>query len=144
MTDTRQFNFGIASPARGSGWGGPAKGAHTHSPGSVQPGEIRNPQGRFAMTAERQRERAEAKAKAKELKDHIYGLALTADREETQLAASIAWLNREEGMPVARNLNLNATVTSELGDDELIARRAELERAIRGSIAGDSAEEGAD
>ena len=76
----------------GAGWGGPAKGAGNHDAGPGRP----------------RKEAAEVIAMAKEarsaaLKDQLLTLAFEAEREETQLQASVAYLNREEGMPVARH-----------------------------------------
>ncbi|MBS7811202.1 hypothetical protein [Roseococcus pinisoli] len=50
-----------------------------------------------ALIAASREERVQA------LKDHLLNLAMGAEREETQLSATVALLNREEGMPVARN-----------------------------------------
>ena len=36
-----------------------------------------------------------------------------ADRQETQVSAIVAYLNREEGLPVATNKNLNAETSYE-------------------------------
>jgi hypothetical protein len=47
-------------------------------------------------------------SRAKRLRDHLAFLAENADRQETQIAATVAWLNRVEGLPIARNLNVNA------------------------------------
>jgi hypothetical protein len=136
-------NFPVFKPPGGSGWGGPSQGAHRPE-GEFSLADVGNTRAMVTLSSERQRELQERRAKAKALKDHIYFLAENADREETQLAAAVAWLNREEGMPVARNININATATSELNDHELQARRAELERAIRGSAGGDGEAEGQD
>ncbi|MEO9190362.1 MAG: hypothetical protein ABI224_10230, partial [Acetobacteraceae bacterium] len=48
-------------------------------------------------------------------------------REETQLAATIALLNRLEGLPVARNVNLAVDDVSRLSDAELEAALAALQ-----------------
>jgi len=81
----------------GDGWGGPPKGAG-HAP--FEPGN---------QVAAGPHDMHSTEEKAERLRRHIYKLAESAEREETQLAASIAWLNRVEGMPVARNLNINQT-----------------------------------
>jgi hypothetical protein len=81
---------------KGAGWGGPAKGAGTRFvKGQVQEGQGK---GGTAPYVEKREERLA------QLKDHLYTLAINAQREETQLAATVAFLNREEGMPVARQL----------------------------------------
>ena len=83
----------------GDGWGGEARapGQPHNKRAAFEPGNtlaagphvLRDPE-----TADR-------------IKLHILHLAQNAEREETQLAASQAFLNRIEGMPVARNLNIN-------------------------------------
>jgi hypothetical protein len=82
----------------GAGWGGPAKGASTSRFGR---GDDKLPMQGKAWTADVVRER---EARLAALKDKIFDLANTAEREETQLAAAVAYLNREEGLPVARQL----------------------------------------
>jgi hypothetical protein len=64
------------------------------------------------------------------LKEHLYWLALNAEREETQVRAAQAALDRFEGAPVARNINATADDISQLDDDALVARQAELEREL--------------
>jgi hypothetical protein len=44
---------------------------------------------------------------------HRRHLGLNADRQETQVSAIVAYLNREEGLPVATNKNLNAETSYE-------------------------------
>lgn len=84
------------NPPKGAGWGGPAKGA---SRSRIRPGD---PDGIQRMSND-----PEVKARQAErvalLHEHLYGLATEADRQETQLAATIAYLDRIEGKPVARN-----------------------------------------
>lgn len=76
---------------KGAGWGGPAKGAGNHGPGPGRPKlEV------SALIAAKREERISA------LKEHLLALAVTAEREETQLSATVAFLNREEGTPVQR------------------------------------------
>lgn len=75
----------------GPGWGGPAKG-----PGNRGPGPGRPPADVAKLIAARREERIAA------LKEHLLTLAVTAEREETQLSATVAFLNREEGTPVQR------------------------------------------
>jgi hypothetical protein len=82
---------------KGEGWGGPAKGASTSR---YVEGETQPMQGK-SRTSEVVRSREERLAA---LKDKIFDLASSAEREETQLAAAIAYLNREEGLPIARQL----------------------------------------
>jgi len=70
--------------------------------------------------------------KAVALKQNLLRLGLTAEREETQISAAVAWLNREEGMPVQKNVNMNFKKDiKDFSDDELLA--------IAGSGEGESA-----
>jgi hypothetical protein len=82
-------------PGKGDGWGGPAKGASTAP--RFKPGII--------SEAQALRHDPEVKASAAErvelLKEHLYRLATTAERQETQMAATVAYLNRELGTPKA-------------------------------------------
>lgn len=104
---------GRGGPARGGGWGGPPKGAGRGGPAkpftadsptrvTVPLAEARAANGdrpsAYATRKERDEQRAET------LRDHLYALATTAERQETQLSAAVAFLNRVEGLPVARQL----------------------------------------
>jgi hypothetical protein len=51
---------------------------------------------------------ARVRASAPDIPPH-----LNADRQETQVSAIVAYLNREEGLPVAMNKNVNASPTLE-------------------------------
>lgn len=79
-------------PGKGAGWGGEAKGASKSRfvEGELQP--MQGKQGTAAVVQARE-------ARLAMLKDHLFTLALEAEREETQLSATVAYLNREEGMP---------------------------------------------
>lgn len=76
---------------KGVGWGGKDKGEGNHGPGPGRP-----PADVAKLIAARREERIAA------LKEHLLTLAVTAEREETQLSATVAFLNREEGTPVQR------------------------------------------
>ena len=95
-------------PARGvihpEGWGGPTKGRRP----AIQPGD---PDGIQRMSHDPER-RALNLQRVEELKDHIFTLATTAERQETQLAAAEAFMNRELGTPAA---SLSAQVNGEMG-----------------------------
>lgn len=82
-------------PSKGDGWGGPAKGA---SRSRIEPGD---PEGIQRMSNDPEVKARQAERTAR-LHDHLYNLALEAQREETQLAATIAFLDRAEGKPVSR------------------------------------------
>ena|SRR5215207_765535 len=99
---------------QGPGWGGPAKG---RSASRIKPGD---PDGIQPMSHD-PRLLAKAEERTGILKDHLFGLALAAEREETQLAATVAFLNREEGMPIARHLNANVADPAQLTDAQLLA-----------------------
>jgi hypothetical protein len=68
----------------------------------------------------------ENERRAQELKDHLYTLATTAKYEDTQIRAVEAWLDREEGKAVQRNVNVNISEVSGLGDNELDTEIARL------------------
>ncbi len=98
----------------GAGWGGPARGASTSR---IKPGD---PDGIQTMSND-----AEVKARAAQrveaLKDHLFGLATKAERQETQLAAAVAYLNRVEGMPIARTVTATVADPNSLTDADLAA-----------------------
>jgi hypothetical protein len=88
---------GWGGPARGVGRGGPAKPFTAHSP-------TRHPGARNPKKAEARRVRSAEKAAWTEQWIQLLGdLALNAEREETQVSACIAVLNRLEGTPAARS-----------------------------------------
>jgi hypothetical protein len=97
---------GHGGPAKGAGWGGPAKGASTSR---IKPGD---PDGIQAMSNDPE-VRARRARQADELHERLYALATDADRQETQLAATIAFLNRVEGTP-NQKLDVNSTGTSDV------------------------------
>ena len=70
---------------KGVGWGGPAKGAGNHGPGPGRPTLAV-----AAVIAMAKSERIEA------LKEHLIGLALAAEREETQVTATLGFLKHED------------------------------------------------
>jgi hypothetical protein len=99
---------------RGPGWGGPARGA---SSSRITQGD---PDGIQAMSNDptikrRQAERVEL------VREHLFGLAIGAERQETQLAASVAYLNRIEGTPLQRAVVANVSDPSKLTDADLAA-----------------------
>jgi hypothetical protein len=121
-------------PANGDGFWGDKKGASKAARASFKPGNqaaagTHTPkgQGRAAMTE---------KEKAEFARAHIFGLITAGTHEMTQLRAAEAFLNRVEGMPVARNITATTDDLSVLNDTALDKRRAELERAIREASAG--------
>lgn len=98
----------------GDGWGGPAKGASDSRIRKGDPDGIQALSNDPAIKASKE-ERGEL------VREHLFSLALGAARQETQVAAAIAYLNRTEGMPVSRNLNANVGDPSQLSDADLAA-----------------------
>lgn len=80
-------------PSAGDGWGGPAKGAGKRIASSD---DARLTQAR--NTPER---RASKEERAERLLDHLENLAYGAERQETQVTATVAFLNRALGTPTA-------------------------------------------
>jgi hypothetical protein len=105
---------GHGGPAKGAGWGGPAKGASTSR---IRPGD---PDGIQRMSHDPDIRRRQAE-RVEQVREHLYGLALGAERQETQLAASVAYLNRIEGTPLQRAVVANVTDPSKLTDADLAA-----------------------
>jgi hypothetical protein len=104
---------------RGDGWGGPAKGAGYGGP--AQPftadSPTRHTGARNPKKAEARRVRSAEKAtRIEQHTMHLCDLGLNAEREETQVSACIAALNRLEGKPVARS----KTVATNRSLEELI------------------------
>lgn len=81
--------------SKGNGWGGEAKGAG--APMFVAGNQAAA--GPHDMLTDAVR--------AQKLRDELYTIATTSERDDTRVSASVALLNRIEGMPVARNLNIN-------------------------------------
>lgn len=109
---------GRGGPAKGAGtgkgWGGPARGASTSR---IRPGDPESIQ-RLSNNPDvkaRQALRAEA------LTDHLFDLAMNAERQETQLAAAVACLDRIEGKPIQRSVTATVADPSSLSDAELVA-----------------------
>ena len=93
---------------KGDGWGGPAKGPGVGGPRrGPPPGQDAhgNPV-QHALAADKE-------ARIEQLVNHLGNLALNAAREETQVSATIAALNRLDGMPVQANKNFNTQLTYE-------------------------------
>lgn len=118
---------GRGGPAKGAGggdpWGGPARGA---SASRILPGD---PDGIQRMSKDPDI-KARNEARNVELKEHLYHLAKNAEREETQLSAAVAWLDRDEGKPIARSVTTTVDDVSQLSDLELTAEIARLEREL--------------
>jgi len=100
MTDTPGTRRG-----NGPGWGGPARGASTGG-GARNGFETGNTigagGGRGNKSEAGEAKRARDEKRAQKLKDALFTLATGAEREETRVRACEAWLNRHEGMPIAK------------------------------------------
>ncbi len=98
-------------PGRGTGWGGPARGAGSKAAKAAPFAEGNRVAGCGHNMSRSQRRQA--------LLDRLFDLALTAGSEELQLSATVAWLNRVEGRPVAMAAQASAADLSVLNDAEL-------------------------
>lgn len=100
---------------KGDGWGGPAKGAGGPRIGGGPAGDA------IRAMAHDPEVKASAAERVETLKDHLFHLAKNAQREETQLAATVAFINRVEGTPIARTVTATVTDPNSLTDAELAA-----------------------
>ena len=132
--DSAKFRSSTTRDGNGPGWGGPAKGAKTVADKPMPPPFTL---GNQASAVERDYSRRD---KAQALKDHLYRLATEAEKEETQVRAAEAWLNRIEGTPVQRNINVSADDLSALDDAALDARADAIEAELRASARGAAAQ----
>ena len=82
---------------------------------------------------------ADKAARLDAVKNKIFDLAMNADRQETQLSAAVAFLNREEGTPIARSITVQTDDLASLSDAELAERLAHFERVA--AAAGDGAQQ---
>lgn len=100
---------------RGDGWGGA-----TRAPGEPKGTRADKTLALFKPANQAAVNRRGSEA-AQALKDHLFDLARNAERQETQVTAAVAWLNRHEGTPIARNINLTPDDVSVLDDGTLTA-----------------------
>ena len=146
----RNWRPASGMPAAGAGWGGEARGAGkggAHAPqvetkkrnrglnaadatGAITTGtademvDRRGTSEGQQNTLSRQQRIAE---NCERMRGVLLDVATDADApHQAKVNAAMAYLNREEGMPVQRNVNLNADVTK--SDAELYAELAELDR----------------
>lgn len=112
--------FGIGhGVGRGAGWGGPARGVGrgaSKAPGFT-PGN-RQATGPHDMARAQRRDR---------LMNTLAHLAFNGKTDETKLAAIIAWLDRFEGKPIARSINVSSGNAADIDDATLAALAAEYE-----------------
>lgn len=123
---------GAGEPGQGDGWGGPAKGAGA-GPEALIPGQ---PEEKAALTAENVRGRVE---RVSALEDKLFTLAMTAEREETQISAAAKLHAIYEGQPVARQISAQVDDIERLNDAELRDELARLSRAGTEAKAGTAA-----
>jgi hypothetical protein len=104
-------NFKPAKGAgKGDGWGGPARGAGQGGPArrfTARSATRHAGAGDPAKVAARAARSAAEQARVERLIAQIGDLALNAEREETRVSATVAALNRLEGMPRQRNETAN-------------------------------------
>lgn len=96
----------------GTGWGGPARGAGTSKAPSAQVFKAGNRKaaGPHDLSGYR---------RCQQLLEMLYTLAMTAESQDVQVSAAVAWLNRVEGKPVARTINVALGDSSALEDAAL-------------------------
>ena len=94
-------------PANGPGWGGPASGSPA---GGTENLTMRN----YKSVGERVAQRQSREERVAEANEKLTHLMRGAELETTQLAAAVALLNRLEGLPVARNLNMQVNALDNL------------------------------
>ena len=132
---------------KGDGWGGPPKGAGRGGEARNSRPEKNRPDvapkvpsfadapkagpGRGHVSVSGEDRRARDAERSEIAQEKLFSLVTTANRQETQLSAAVALLNRIDGMPIARNLNANVDDLSRLSDVELQAERERLGRAMR-------------
>lgn len=113
---------GAGKGSQGEGWGGSAKGAGAKADALVpgQPAEKRE------QTAKKITGRI---ARVAALEDRLFNLAMSAEREETQVSAAAKLHAIYEGQPLARQLTAQVDDIERLNDAELHAELARLSRA---------------
>lgn len=127
---------GHGGPAKGAGRGGDAKPFTADSPTREwYPGGKGDPM-KMAARADRREIRRQ---RVEEIEDHLYDLALNAERQETQVLAATRLHAIYEGQPVARQITANVDDVSRLNDDDLRNELARLGGAATGAASGDAA-----
>jgi hypothetical protein len=145
---TRRGNGAGCPDSKGTGWGGPAKGAGSSAPSFSDSLEHRID---GAVTADPDvRAWAEIKAmsreqQAEDLNDVILRIAHYGDRENDRLTAAFGFQDRILGKTVQRNLNINTDATPLSGVDRpppetreawIARRKRERGEALMGSPVG--------
>jgi hypothetical protein len=115
-----------------NGWGGPPKGA-TKIVGKAPRFEKNNTAG-VGNLSHAAPSAVQRKVNTNLVKGRILHLALNGEAEMTQLRACETYLNREEGMPVARSLNINIDDVTAMTDEQLALREEQLRQEIETGI----------
>ena len=127
------IRYGSAGPAKGAGagdgWGGEARGAGAGVDALI-PG---HPPEKIERSSERVRDR---QARVAMMEDKLFDLAMTAEREETQIQAAAKLHAIYEGTPVQRSITAQVDDVSQLRDDEIRDELARLGRAPVAPSAG--------
>lgn len=97
----------------GAGWGGAAKGE------GVAGEPVAFEAGNQAAVGHGPHDLTKAERIAR-LQDNLEHLALHAEAENVRMQASNHLLNRLDGMPIARNINVNAGNVKDLSDEALL------------------------
>lgn len=96
---------------KGLGWGGPARGIGSRA--------MRAPPFTAGNRAAAGRHNMDRSQRRQALLDALFDLARTAESDEVRVAATVAWLNRVEGKPVAMTAHITTGDLSALSDADL-------------------------
>lgn len=120
---------------KGDGWGGPAAGEGSQETAAppFEPGNTANTG--EEVTNKRLKTLVSRAQRTAAIEERLFELAMTAEREETQVQAGTKLHAIYNGQPVARNVNTTVDDVSQLSDDAI---RSELERAGGTSAAADA------
>ena len=121
---TRPKGSGI--PASGAGWGGDAKGAG-------KPADALPP-GSHTMSA-----KAAKDARAAEMEQVLYEIALSGEHESNRVNAAYKLKTLLDGLPVAKQVNINANAFDGISDEQLAAAIEEIRAAVAADSGGDGA-----
>jgi hypothetical protein len=103
----------------GAGYGGPAKGADPDRKPKTDFGPDTNAAGHSKATPETRA--ALRREQAEQMKDMLHQLALSGESESARVQAATAFLNRVEGMPVAKQEHTIKVDPNDLSDEALAA-----------------------
>lgn len=122
------------------GWGGPAKGFVNKPPrpfGASTPEyptqTIPGGKGDPVKMSDRKMKRESDEIRAQGLRDLLHDIAQGGETDMVRVRAAEAWLNRHEGLPVARNISVTPDDIRSLSDAALDIELQRLSRAISDS-----------